>query len=177
MPLFVEVNAMPETVPRWLITLAGIIAIVVICVGIKDYVQGKKAKSEATTSTATAVDSNGKSVAKKTASAKISQARMSPTEAKSPATAQAAANSVEKQLNEELAKANSKSIIVMDGSHHELGAAKNHRTRNDLETTTTCLPLPNLTKLGDVDAPYYLNWAREYCGRAEMPEHLDAASN
>jgi hypothetical protein len=65
-----------------------------------------------------------------------------------------------------------KSILVMDASHDELEAAidRNHRTHNELETTTACLPLPNLTKLGDVDAPYYLNWAREYCGQSDKPE-------
>lgn len=151
---------------RFLVALIGIVAVVAISVGIKDYVkQQGKAKPPASTSTPTVVDSNAITVPKQTTSAKTRQARMSATEANAPATAQAAADEIlEKRLNKEFAdtvRENPKA------AHDELEAAmdRNNRVRNTARPAllpAQCLPLPNGTKLRDVDATYYKNWAREY---------------
>ena len=39
---------------------------------------------------------------------------------------------------------------------------RNNRVRSKFDTMTTCVPLPNGTKPGEVDAAYYEGWAREY---------------
>lgn len=57
----------------------------------------------------------------------------------------------------------------------DLTSDRNDRGRDplgaiSLSLSSSCLPLPNLTKPGDVDAPYYENWAREYCGGSASPE-------
>ena len=173
---------MPETLPRPLIALTVIVTLVAIYVGIKDYVgQNKKAGPPASTSTPTEVHSNGTRPIK-TKSAKAIRARTSATEAHAAATAQGAADDMEKALiGEESAKAGAKAIDVMDNgpntvsaqaAHDEAEAAmdRNGRVRNKLDTIampalSACLPLPNLTKPGDSDSVYYENWAREYnCG-------------
>jgi cytoskeletal protein RodZ len=161
---------MPETMPRWLVALAGIIAIVVICVGIKDLVQEKKAKSSADTSAAT-VGSNTTTNPKKSASTKTRNARTSSARANARRSAQAAADNAERTLiSEEFAKIGPKAKVVIDNglntmstrNDEEAAMDGNSRVRKDLDMTKACLPLPNLTKPGDVDEPYYRNWAREY---------------
>jgi hypothetical protein len=52
-------------------------------------------------------------------------------------------------------------------AHDEVEAAmgRDNRVRNSVRPAlpqAPCLPLPNGTKLGDVDAAYYKHWAREY---------------
>jgi hypothetical protein len=94
---------------------------------------------------------------------------MSATEANAPATAQGAADDMEKALiSRESAKAGAKATVVMDNGPNTVGAQAAHDDGNELDTITACgaqsLTLPNLTKPGDVDAAYYENWAREYCG-------------
>jgi hypothetical protein len=44
----------------------------------------------------------------------------------------------------------------------EAAMEQNTGVRKKLDMTKCCMPLPNLTKPGDVDATYYGNWAREY---------------
>jgi hypothetical protein len=86
---------------------------------------------------------------------------MSATEANVRATAQGAADGIEKPLiNEQSQAAHDEAEAPMD---------RNGRVPNELDTSavpasSACLPLPNLTKPGDVDTAYYENWAREYCG-------------
>lgn len=176
---------------RFLILLAGIVAIAAMSVGIKDYLQEKEAKP-ATTSTPAVAHSNTTRIRKKTASGKTRQARMSATHANASATEQAAAdnntaaNNSEKPLtSEEFLKAGGNAVLVIDNARNtgrtqsardEADAAteRTNRAREELNTlaacetatpglcATKCLPLPNLTKPGDVDAFYYENWAREY---------------
>jgi hypothetical protein len=164
-----EIILMTEGMPRSLLALAAIVALVTISVGIRDYLQEKQAKPPAT---ATIVQSNPITVPKKTTSAKARGARMSATEANVPATTQAAADDMEKPS----AKDNPANAVITQVSHGG-GEAEDqtNRARNELDTKIAapalsasvphCLPLPNATNPRDVDAPYYKNWAKEYsCG-------------
>ena len=147
--------------PRLLLALTGIVAVGAISLGIKDYLkQQKEPKPSASTSTPT--PSTAITVPNMTTSAQTRQARMS---ANAPATAQAAADDMELPLNsEEIAD------TVRErrkAAHDEVEAAMDRNNRVDNSTWPTlspvqCLPLPNGTKLRDVDAAYYKNWAREY---------------
>jgi hypothetical protein len=169
-----------EALPRPLVALTVIVAFVAIYVGIKDYVGQKKATSPATTSTPTAVHSNAIAKTRKTAPARTRRARMAATAANPPARPRAAADTLEQQLiRDEFADTGAKSTVSMyDGPNgirsqaaQNEGAAmdRNGRVHNGLDAIVVpglkaCLPLPNMTEPGDVDAPYYENWAREYCG-------------
>jgi type IV secretory pathway VirB10-like protein len=155
--------SMPETLPRPLVALTIIVTIVAISLGIKDYVERqKKAEPPASTSTPTETHSNARTRPRKTTSANAIPARMSATEANAPATAEGAADDIERPVISDQSQA----------AHDEEVEApmdRNGRVRNELDTTavpasSACLPLPNLTKPGDVDTAYYENWAREYCG-------------
>jgi len=160
---------MPETLSRPLVALTVIVTVVAISLGIKDYVeQHKKAEPSASTSTPTEVRSNARTRSRKTTSAKAMRARTSATEASAPAAAQGAADDMEKALiSQESAKPGAKATVVMDNGQNTVGAQAAHDDGNELDTITACGAqslLPNLTKPGDVDAAYYENWAREYCG-------------
>jgi len=153
---------MPETLPRPLVALTVIVTIAAVSLGIKDYVeQHSKAEPPASRNTPTEVHSKARTRSRKTTSPRVLPARMSAIEANAPATAQRAADYIEKRLISEQSQA----------AHDEVEAPmdRNGRVRNELDTSavpasSACLPLPNLTKSGDVDTAYYENWAREYCG-------------
>ena len=173
--------------PRLLLALAVIVAIGAVSLGIRDYVRKKKeAEPPTSTSTPTGVHSNALTVPTKTTAANTRRSRMSATEADTSATALPVADDMEKPLSsEEFAKAGGKAINAIDNApnnvraraaHDELAAAMGRKNRvcDELNTITASetarpvvalqsLPLPNLTKPGDVDAAYYQNWAREYC--------------
>jgi len=171
---------MPETLPRPLLVLVAIVAIVVVVIGVKDYIQRQSKATPSDTPSSTVV--NPKAIkAKKTTSAKTKRAGTSATEAHLAAKAQAVPDDMEKPfISQEFANAGTNAIVVMDNGlntvrtqavHDQLEPAmdRNNRVRNEVETITkhglsSCLPLPNMTKPGDVDAPSYENWAREYCG-------------
>ena len=164
---------MSDPLPRWLLALTAIIAIVAICIGVKDYVQ-KKATPP--TSAASVVDSTPTTRSKKATSKRTGQ-RARSSNARAAAT-QLAADKTEKPLAcEELANTSANAVFAA-GSEANTVAAQTAQdddaaapggsapTRNQLDSFAMhgCLPLPNQTKPGDVDAPYYWNWARTYCG-------------
>lgn len=167
---------MPDPLPRWLLVLTGIIALVAICVGIKDYVEQKNATAAATTPVV--ADANATTRRNKATSAKAIRARLS---VNASPTAQVAAYNMDSTLmSEEFANTRTNGIfepgnglntLIGQAARDELEAATDpdNRVRNELHSfaapgASGCLPLPNLTKPGDVDAPYYENWARTYCG-------------
>ena len=144
--------------PRPLIALTAVVVVMAIFVGIKDYVQGDQAKPLA--STPTAVQSNALSLPRKTTSAKTKPTRISAAELNVPTTA-TAKTTVEND--------NAPKTLGAQAAHDEVEPAmdRNNRVRNELDSNIAlsppdCLPLPNGTKLEDVDAPYYKNWAKEY---------------
>lgn len=166
-------------VTRFVLALSGIIAVGIISLSIKDYVQQRKAKPESTSPPA--VYSNAQNVEKKktiSATAKIRRARLSPTEAHASARAQTASGPgnliAERSLtSEKSATASAKAIGVNDApntvivrpAHYQVEAAmgdRNNPGRHEFHMITACVPLPNGTKPKDADATYYQNWAREY---------------
>jgi hypothetical protein len=169
---------MPDPLPRWVIALTLIVAVVAISLGIKDYFEHKKAAPPE--STETVADSNAVKRPKKTTSAKTRRAHLSATAVSVRGTEQAGADGMQKALAaDESAEANRNTLLMMAASgSNTLGdpatndadatVGGNFRARNQLDASFTpgCLPLPNLTKPGDVDAPYYENWARAYCGHS-----------
>jgi hypothetical protein len=146
---------------RLVVVMAGIVAVVAIAIGIKDYVQQKHPTS---TSTPTIVPSKTKSVQRKNTSAKTSGRSPMSMEG----SAHAPADKVQKPL---LTKTFGNADAKAQAAHDAAGAAmdRNNRQNREFDTSTTCVPLPNLTKSGDIDAPYYENWAREY-GCLLLPE-------
>ena len=170
---------MPDPLPRWLLALTAIVALVAVCVGIKDYVERKNATPAATTPII--ADSSATMRRNRAASAKTRQAQRS---ANAPLTAQVAANDVDNALmSEEFANTGTKGIFepgnglhtLIDQAHGEVETATDldNPLHNELHSfaipgSSGCLPLPNLTKLGDVDTPYYANWAKEYCGTSAL---------
>lgn len=170
---------MRESVPRFALVLAGIVALAALCLGIKDYFEQGKT-DDPTSATPTLSRSDTTTRQKKTTSAKTRQQRMSTTEANAPVPSWSDTDYLEKPIiGQEFAKSESRAIVIMDhgsngekdqGTHRGLEAATDEVKRVGYERNTipnpaspSCLPLPNGTELGDVDAPYYDNWAGEYC--------------
>ena len=164
---------MTEAIPRSLLVLTAIVMIVAISVGVRDYLQEKRAKPPQETSSLTSGNSNIPAPDKKSASAKktlvtVRRARMSAaadelskTATNSVASAKPAAN--DEPLNTVLVQAAQRQQETFNGS----SSAPNQAGSNIRPAlfVITCVPLPNLIQPGDVDAPYYQNWAREYsCG-------------
>ena len=165
---------MPESVPRLLAAITGIVAIVAIVFAVKDYLQPPKAKPPASTSTPTVIHSNAVTGHKKAKSDTTRRARVSVAEAGASATTKAAAGDTRKLIASDGAVPPFTKAAAMSDNAPEsadaqdaldpLGAAMNQNGRICYELDT----LPNMTKPGDVDAAYYQNWAREYCARIEL---------
>ena len=176
----------PEIVTRPLLVLTAIVAIVAIFLGVKNYVEPRKATPPASTSTPVVEHSKVVTRTKKTTSAKAERTRVSATDAN----ASAATDDTEKSLIGAYAGAKAKAAtengadaLSAQAGDDEVEAAMDGSIRvgNEGERIggpafSECLPLPNGTLPGDVDAPYYFRWAGEYCGRdllaprAKVPE-------
>jgi hypothetical protein len=173
---------MRESVPRLALVLAGLVAIAALSLGIKDYLEPGKKTNDRKPATPTIERSDITTRQKKTTSAKTRPQRISATEANAPAPSQTATDNLERPLiGQEFSKSEARAIVLTgngrngekeQGVHRELEAAMDDGNRVDHERGTiqnprlpSCLPLPNGTELGDVDAPYYDNWAGEYCER------------
>jgi len=159
----------PDELPRPLLVLTGIVAVVALFIGIKDYfAHPKNSGTSATPSAATEVNSKATTARKKTVSPKPKGARMSPNETSAQATEQAAPGEMEKQIiTEEFAKslaAHNEAVASMDRNNQvdELEAVAAPGTVRPGMSPKECLPLPNMTKPEDPDAAYYMDWAKEY---------------
>lgn len=168
------------TATRCVLALTIIIAVVALSVGIKDYLQQKKANPAASTSSPSVVQAeNAKTGRKRIRLAKTTRTPMSGTEAKASAAVQAGADPMDKPLiSETFPKGRAKTTGAIDNApntlkgqsgHDALEAAmdreamdRNNRMRKQFDMMTTCVPLPNGTQPRDADANYYKNWAREY---------------
>lgn len=167
---------MTEGIPRYVIALAALVALVVVSISIKDYMEEKHAKPSASTSASVpAADNTTTATKKKTSSAKTFSARKRrpletgtwATKASVPAKAQSSAtnmgalpangNAPTSGITQ-AAQREDESVDGSDRVRHELGS---NITRPSL-LAPKCVPLPNMTNSRDVDAPYYQNWAREY---------------
>jgi hypothetical protein len=162
---------MTEGIPRYVIALAALVALVVISISVKDYIEDKNAKPSASTSVpATAAPDAATVTKKKTSSGKPRRAletRTSTTKASGSVKAQTTASNMEKLP----ANANPPNAGISQAAEREAEAEdSNNRVRHELNTKIArpplsapqCVPLPNVTNSRDVDAPYYQNWAREY---------------
>jgi hypothetical protein len=162
---------MTEGVPRFMLVLAAIVAIVAISVGIRDHAKQQETKVPAITSTPTPADSN---LRKKSTSAKTRRAPMPASEGNDRTTS----GPPQVIWKSPFTKAGAKATGVNDAPNtlraqaandeREAGGRGNRVKELDPKTTKppvsdpNCLPLPNLTGTRDVDAYYYQNWAREY---------------
>jgi hypothetical protein len=165
---------------RPVVALAAIVAIVVVALGIKDYVGQQNANSPAGAATPTVEHTKAITRPKKTTtSGKVERTRMSATEATAAETSQAVADEMEKPLvGEESSDAGAKlmenrpNTLTAQAAQDEAEPAidRDSGVPNARDTiakpgSSACLPLPNGTQPQDVDGPYYLGWAKEYCGR------------
>lgn len=151
---------MRDGIPRPLLALTVVVVAVAVYIGVRDYQEEKHPKPAA--SAATAVQPKAKSLPKKITSAKTIRVRISAKQANVPATAEA-----------KTAVVNDDGNPVSAGAAHdavEVAMNRNEPAHNEFATETAqpilsepqCVPLPNITKLRDADAPYYINWAKEY---------------
>jgi hypothetical protein len=163
---------MTEGVPRFMLVLAAIVAIVAISVGIRDHARQQETKAPASTSTPSLADSN---LRKKSTSAKTRRAPMPATEGNDRTTSGPPQVIWKSPFTKAGAKAtggnDAPNTLRAQAANDEREATLGRGNRvNELDPKTTkppvldpeCLPLPNLTGTRDVDAYYYQNWAREY---------------
>jgi len=149
---------MPEFVPRFLVVVTGIVAVLALIIGIKDYVQKSNyATHSASVDVPVAAHPTDTPARKKHSSRKAKRAE--PSQAELSAESTAASNSRDGLTIEG-------DSITNDGSaFRSTRMSKSHSVRDESHfslVTKSCAPLPNSTKLEDVDAPYYQKWAREY---------------
>jgi len=172
---------MNEGIPRPLLTLTAIVVLGAVSVGIKDYFQKPKEAQPTASAVLSVAQSNAASVPKKNSSPKLRRARMSALAANAANTGHSAEDTEKPFISQQSGEANAKALIANDYAPNTVGAhaardqadaAKDLRTRvgNELKANVVvsafsrpqCIPLPNAVRRGDVDAPYYENWAQEY---------------
>jgi hypothetical protein len=170
---------MPETLPRPLIALTVIVAALAIYTGVKDhYDQKRQAVSAANTVSATDASAAQKLPAKKKHLRKAAEARRRSAPAgDSGATQNPGADIAQQLVHDQFAQASAHAKLGVgndqdagaNAESEKAGEIRNRKQQGsrefDASLSPECLPLPNMTKPGDVDAPYYENWAKEYCGR------------
>jgi hypothetical protein len=167
---------MNEGIPRSLLTLTAIVALAAVSVGIKDYFQKMKEAQP----TASVAPSKAASGPKNASSAKLRRVRMSALAADAANIAHSAEDTEKPFISQQSSEADAKALIVKDHAPNTRGAQAAHdqadatdrgtRLGNELKTNVVgsafsvprCMPLPNSVMQGDVDAPYYENWAQEY---------------
>ena len=171
-----------QALTRPAVALTAIVAIVAIGLGIKDYVGQQNLSAPAGAATPAVEHTKAITRPKKSTSGKTERTRTSATEAAAEETAQAATAADEMQkpvMSVGSADPDGKQTIAMENQPNTLSAeaARDERetaigldNRAPNETiagpgSSACLPLPNGTLPGDVDADYYFGWATEYCGR------------
>jgi hypothetical protein len=153
---------MPETVPRWLLVGAGIVALLIVLVEVKDYAARRSASNSPGTSSSTTAPPDVKTAPKttvKTRRARVSADAVVDSEAESDA-ADALENA---STMGGIEQAGERAPVVSDD---DVKGGQPEAVKSPVKAAKPrCSPLPNSTKAEDVDAPYYKNWAREYgCG-------------
>ena len=147
---------MPEFVPRALAVLTAIVAILAVYVGVRAYIEKPKDGKPQTSATVPTVVHSNEVRARKTPLTNTSRAHFS--EAADVPRAHIPVDDREHSLI--------KSYFGNGGAAYDPPKSPGLQTvDNDVNailSSPACVPLPNSTKPGDVDAPYYQNWAREY---------------
>jgi hypothetical protein len=164
-------NAMPETLPRPLVILTVIVALIAIFVGVKDYLDKRKSPNAQDSSTPHVVAYSSVATDAKKTPAKAKRGRGS--EAANSARVLAAEEDMGKPMVSGefgsgrtgfgyglgVSQADPNQAMLVAGTMGEEKAAR----VLGAASSSACLPLPNGTNVGDVDAPYYQNWSRVYC--------------
>lgn len=151
---------MPEFVPRFLVVVTGIVAVLALIIGIKDYVQRPNyASRTSSVDVPSAAHPTDTPARKRHASRKPNRAELSQADLSAAAASNVAANNADGLTIEG-------DSITSGGSAYGLPRIEKLHSARDESTLTlvtrSCAPLPNSTKPEDVDAPYYQKWAREY---------------
>jgi len=165
-----------QTFTRPVVALTTVVAIVAIALGVKDYVEQQKANAVAGQDAPSVTHAKAVTRPKKATSARTERSRMSAAEETSAAAGETAEGK-SLILSEESGDAGANRAIVMGYKPNTLTqAARREREaatdqdqgapeeRGTRVKPATCMPLPNGTQPGDIDAPYYFGWATEYCG-------------
>lgn len=169
---------MNEGIPRPLLVLAGIVVLAAVFVGVKDYFQKPRETQPTASASPSVTPSNTTTVAKKAGSTKLRRVRISST-GNAANTSDSAADDIEgRSSSKESGEAGSETSddyaqstvaqAARDGAEAAMerqGDEINAKIVRLLFSPPKCVPLPNLVINGDVDAPYYENWAREYSCR------------
>lgn len=170
-------NPMNEGIPRPLLVLTVIIVLAAIFLGIKDHFQ--KPPYRPPGADPVSAKPNITAPIKQTNSTK---ARISRLAKNSSTIAYPTTNDIEQQrISGTYSDADAKALMVSHASNPvgsvqtgriQANAATDARSRLGDEINTKivkarlsepqCIPLPNSVVHGDVDAPYYENWAKEY---------------
>jgi len=142
---------------------AGIVALLIVLVEVKDYAERKSASNSPGSSTSTTVPPDVKSTPKttgKTRRARVSADAAVDSEAESDDAADALENA---STMGGIEQASERAPVV---SEDDVKGGQPEAVKSPSKAAKPrCSPLPNSTKAEDVDAPYYKNWAREYgCG-------------
>jgi hypothetical protein len=177
---------MTEGVPRFMLVLAAMVAIVAISVGIRDHAKQQETKAPASTNTPTLADSNRR---KKSTSAKTRRAPRPASEGNDGTTSAPPQVIWKSPFTKASAKAtgvnDAPNTLTAQAVNDEREAALGGGNRvNELDPKTPkppvsdpqCLPLPNLTGMRDVDAYYYQNWARVYWCYDSIQSAIQSAS-
>lgn len=147
---------MPEFLPRILVVLTGIVAFLVLFVGIRDCFGRTRSASPAvgasalTAANSNVVDAQSKRMQRRRAPESISETTASPSGL---ATTAAEGQLITEKLGAVETAYDQPKRERVQGARNQLDASRSVRT---------CAPLPNSTKAGDVDVLYYQNWANEY---------------
>jgi len=172
---------MNEGIPRPLLALAGIVVLAAAFIGVKDYFQKPRETQPTASASPLVAQSNPTTVAKKAGSTKLRRARISSAGNAANTPGFAADNTENSSTSEESGEAGSETSndyaqrTLAQAARDGADAAMEGQTRQGGEidarmvrllfSPPKCVPLPNLVISGDVDAPYYENWAREYSCR------------
>lgn len=152
---------MPEFIPRSLVILTAVVALIALFIGVRDYLATKhEARPAVSLGAKSAVQPDEMSARKKIETAK--KRRVERSAAETPAALAAAAwDAAGKSLIKDV-------LVRVESTPSGRKTAEVQPVLNEANSrpsSRSCAPLPNSTKPEDVDALYYQGWAREYgCG-------------
>lgn len=171
--------------PRSLLAITGVVALVVISLGIKDFLDARKAAKHppvtpTVTATSTPAPPQKDATPIKKKSVRTHRSGASAHEA-APGDANQATTMGNVQDSKTVQSTNTgatpipvaenpESAMSAQTAHDEIVARLDRSDRVHMasqtmrfaSSTVDCIPLPNGTETKDVDAGYYRNWAREY---------------
>ena len=153
---------MPEFIPRSLVILTAVVALIALFIGVRDYLATKhEVRPAVSMSAKSAVQPDELNARKKIGPAKKRQAERSAAETPSARADAAGWDAASKSLIKDV-------LVKVDSTPDRRRIEEVQPLLNEVSSRSPsrlCAPLPNSTKPEDVDAIYYQGWAREYgCG-------------